>query len=110
MNYNFINKLDICFAISFLTVSIIFIVGCAPKKVKVVYEKNNNSRYSEVGHQHKHKKIGPPAHAPAHGYRAKHQYRYYPSRSVYYDTGRRLYFYIKGDHWEVGAFLPNQIR
>jgi hypothetical protein len=36
----------------------------------------------------KHKKQGPPAHAPAHGYRAKHQYRYYPSRSVYYDTGR----------------------
>ena len=23
-------------------------------------------------------KTGPPAHAPAHGYRAKHQYRYYP--------------------------------
>ena len=110
MNYNFINKLVICFAISFLTVSIIFIVGCAPKRVKVVYEKNDNSGYSEVGHKHKHKKKGPPAHAPAHGYRAKHQYRYYPSRSVYYDTGRRLYFYLKGDNWEVGASLPNHIR
>jgi hypothetical protein len=53
---------------------------------------------------------GPPAHAPAHGYRAKHQYRYYPSSSVYYDTGRRLYFYLKGDNWEVGASLPNSLR
>ena len=110
MNYNFINKLVNCFAISFITVSIIFIVGCAPKRFKVVYEKNDNSGYSEVGHKHKHKKKGPPAHAPAHGYRAKHQYRYYPSRSVYYDISRRLYFYLKGDNWEVGASLPNHIR
>jgi hypothetical protein len=57
-----------------------------------------------------HKKGGPPAHAPAHGYRAKHQYRYYPSRSVYYDTGRELYFYLKGDNWEVGTSLPNSLR
>ena len=110
MNYNFINKLVNCFAISFITVSIIFIVGCAPKRFKVVYEKNDNSGYSEVGHKHKHKKKGPPAHAPAHGFRAKHQYRYYPSRSVYYDISRRLYFYLKGDNWEVGASLPNHIR
>ena len=57
-------------------------------------------------------KGGPPPHAPAHGYRAKHQYhyRYYPSRSVYYDTGRGLYFYIKGKNWEVGASLPSNLR
>lgn len=53
---------------------------------------------------------GPPAHAPAHGYRAKHQYRYYPSRSVYLDTGRGLYFYLKGDNWEVGASLPTGLK
>ena len=53
---------------------------------------------------------GPPPHAPAHGYRAKHQYRYYPASSVYYDTGRGLYFYLKGDNWEVGASLPNSLR
>jgi hypothetical protein len=58
----------------------------------------------------KHKKGGPPAHAPAHGYRAKRQYRYYPSSSVYYDTGRGLYFYLKGDNWEVGASLPSSLR
>jgi hypothetical protein len=58
----------------------------------------------------KHKKGGPPAHVAAHGYRAKRQYRYYPSSSVYYDTGRGLYFYLKGDNWEVGASLPSSLR
>ena len=110
MNYNFIKRLVICLAISFFIVSIIFAAGCAPKRVKVVYEKDGNHRYSKTDHKHKHKKKGPPAHAPAHGYRAKHKYRYYPSRSVYFDTGRGLYFYLKGDNWEVGASLPSSIR
>ena len=47
--------------------------------------------------------------ALAHGYRARHQYRYYPSRSVYYDTGRKSIIHIKGENWEVGASLPSQI-
>lgn len=55
-------------------------------------------------------KKGPPAHAPAHGYRAKHTYRYYPSCSVYYDCGRKIYFYLRGDRWEVGASLPVHLR
>jgi hypothetical protein len=55
------------------------------------------------------KKGGPPPHAPAHGYRAKHQYRYYPNRNVYYDQGRGLYFYVKGDGWAVGASLPGDL-
>jgi hypothetical protein len=110
MNYNYAKKLFAGLAVGFFIASTVFFVGCAPKKIKVVYEKEGNSEYSEAGHKHKHKKKGPPAHAPAHGYRAKHQYRYYPSRSVYYDTGRKLYFYIKGDKWEVGASLPNRIR
>ena len=110
MNYNFIKRLVICFAIGFFTVPAIFTTGCAPKKIKVVYEKDDNSGYSEAGYKHKHKKKGPPAHAPAHGYRAKHQYRYYPSRSVYYDRDRRIYFYLKGDNWEVGASLPSSLR
>jgi hypothetical protein len=54
--------------------------------------------------------ISAPPNAPCHGYRAKHQYRYYPSCSVYYDYGRKIYFYIKGDHWEVGASLPSHLR
>jgi hypothetical protein len=108
MNYTFIKRLFIGLAIGFFTVSTIFTVGCTAKRVKVVHKKEGNSGYSEVGH--KHKKKGPPPHAPAHGYRAKYQYRYYPSCSVYYDYGRKIYFYIKGDHWKVGASLPNSIH
>jgi hypothetical protein len=53
---------------------------------------------------------GPPAHAPAHGYRAKYQYHYYPSCKVYYDTAREIYFYLKGENWEVGVTLPSHIK
>ena len=60
--------------------------------------------------EHKQKKGGPPDHAPAHGYRAKHQYRYYPSQQVYHDSDRGLYFYLKGDNWEAGASLPSQLK
>jgi hypothetical protein len=110
MNYHIIKRLVICLVIGFFTVSTLFAIGCAPKRVKVVYKDDGNQGYSEQGHKQKYKKKGPPAHAPAHGYRAKHKYRYYPSRSVYYDTGRGLYFYLKGKHWEVGASLPSNLR
>jgi len=65
------------------------------------------------GHHHKVKKAkkgGPPPHAPAHGYRAKHQYRYYPSCSVYYDAYRKLYFYLEGPNWRIAASLPHSIQ
>ena len=55
-------------------------------------------------------KNGPPAHAPAHGYRAKHRYRYYPSCSVYFDIGRAVYFYLEGDNWHVSVELPDRLR
>ena len=58
----------------------------------------------------KHSKTGPPSHAPAHGYRAKHQYRYYPSHSVYYDTARGLYFFLESDNWRVSASLPSKLK
>jgi len=103
MNYK---GLIICLSVSFFMVTI----GCAGDRVKVGYEKDGNHSYSESGHENNHKKGGPPAHAPAHGYRAKHHYRYYPSRNVYHDTDRGLYFYLKGDNWEVGASLPSSLR
>jgi hypothetical protein len=53
---------------------------------------------------------GPPPWAPAHGYRAKHDYRYYPDSEVYYDVGRGLYFYIGGDHWQVSGKLPARFQ
>ena len=52
------------------------------------------------------KNSGPPPWAPAHGYRAKHTYHYYPSTYVYFDIDRRLYFYMSGGSWRVSASLP----
>jgi hypothetical protein len=52
---------------------------------------------------------GAPPWAPAHGYRAKHRYRYYPAHEVYYDTGRGLYFYYANGEWQISASLPSRI-
>lgn len=60
--------------------------------------------------KHKGEKNGPPAHAPAHGYRAKHHYRYYPDASVYYDTAKDVYFYLDNDSWRISVSLPSSIR
>jgi len=51
-------------------------------------------------------KGGPPPHAPAHGYRAKYSYYYYPGNEVYFDSSRGLYFYLSGKDWRVSASLP----
>jgi hypothetical protein len=107
MNDHLIRKLCICLAIGFFMVSLgadVFAGG----SINIQWGKGSDSDNRQVSK--KHEKQGPPAHAPAHGYRAKHQYRYYPSRSVYYDTGRGLYFYLKGENWEVGASLPGSLR
>ena len=53
---------------------------------------------------------GPPPWAPAHGHRAKHSYYYYPTSSVYFDTGRRLYFYYGSGQWQVSVSLPTAIH
>lgn len=53
---------------------------------------------------------GPPPWAPAHGYRAKYRYHYYPSSYVYYDLGRKLYFYYDGGNWQVSVSLPASIH
>ncbi len=112
MNNTLAKRSFIGLATCFFIISTISTIGCTGSKIKVKYEKESDSRYSkaEHKHKHKHKKGGPPAHAPAHGYRAKHKYHYYPSQKVYHDSDRGLYFYLKGDNWEIGASLPYNMR
>ncbi|HEY5602298.1 MAG TPA: hypothetical protein VIM41_04245 [Gammaproteobacteria bacterium] len=55
-------------------------------------------------------KNGPPDHAPAHGYRAKHSYHYYPDAQVYFDTGRSVYFYLSDGAWKLSASLPGSLK
>ena len=58
----------------------------------------------------KDKKTGPPSHAKAHGYRAKHTYRYYADAKVYYDVSRGSYFYLEGDNWRASVSLPDSLK
>jgi len=53
---------------------------------------------------------GPPPWAPAHGYRAKFRYRYYPSVQIYYDVNRGLYFYFYMGKWRCGDVLPQGLK
>lgn len=53
---------------------------------------------------------GPPPWAPAHGRRAKYDYRYYPQAAVYRDDTRGLWFYYEDGKWTAGANLPVSIR
>ncbi len=55
-------------------------------------------------------KKGPPPHAPAHGYRAKYRYWYYPSSCIYFDEYRKVYFYLEGDNWRMSVSLPQDIK
>ena len=55
-------------------------------------------------------KGGPPPHAKAYGYRAKHTYQYYPSDSIYFDVYRKVYFHLEGDNWRISTSLPQDIR
>lgn len=48
----------------------------------------------------------PPPWAPAHGWRAKHQYVYYPSAEVYYAPASRMWFWLGGSGWQAGVNLP----
>ena len=59
-----------------------------------------------IGNQPGYGEKGPPPWAPAHGYRAKHHYNYYPESHVYFDVGRGLYFYYDGGGWQASVSLP----
>ena len=47
-----------------------------------------------------------PDHAPAHGLRRKHVYRYHPDLEIYHCAQQGLYFWLEGDKWAFGASLP----
>ena len=104
MNYSFMKKIMLFIAIGLFLFSF---SGCGTTGGGVAVEWGQGNEYA---HHHKVKKGGPPPHAPAHGYRAKYNYRYYPSCSVYYDDFRKLYFYLEGSNWRISASLPHAIQ
>ena len=80
------------------------VCGCSKSKVVVVED------YPVYDARSPAPPPGPPPWAPAHGYRAKYHYYYYPASYVYFDVERRLYFYYGGDQWKVSVSLPAEIR
>ncbi len=88
---------------------LVFLASCRTTGGGISVDWGNGTEYD---HPHDVKKNGggPPPHAPAHGYRAKHHYRYYPSSSVYFDTYRKVYFYLEGENWRMSVSLPQNIR
>lgn len=81
--------------------------GCTSTRVVVQtgpdYEESSPDSYSR-------EKTGPPPWAPAHGYRAKHRYRYYPAVQVYYNVNQGSYIYYENGRWEVSVSLPQRIK
>jgi hypothetical protein len=83
--------------------------GFAESSNSIRVAKESERQNGRIKEQYKHQN-GPPAHAPAHGHRAKFKYRYYPRSKVYYDVAREVYFYLKGENWEVGIALPSHFQ
>ena len=95
------------FGIVMLAATAFSLSGCATTGGNFGINWGNEADHPEmVGVESK----GPPPHAPAHGYRAKHRYWYYPSCSVYFEPENNLYFYLKGENWQVSASLPSSLQ
>ncbi len=56
------------------------------------------------------KQKGPPAWAPAHGYRAKTRHIYFPKQNIYYDLQKGVYIYTDGKSWDVSVQLPIALK
>lgn len=78
-------------------------IGCQGTRVAVVKEPSPAASPA-------YKKGGPPPWAPAHGYRAKYKYRYYPSSGVYFEIGRGVYFYYRDGRWKASVSLPSNLH
>ena len=78
---------------------ILALVGCT--EIRITRDPATTPR-ARAGH-------GPPAHAPAHGYRRKFEYVHYADADVYYARDRDRWFWIEGDSWRVGTTLPDHI-
>lgn len=53
---------------------------------------------------------GPPPWARTRWYRRSHAYYYYPGCDVYYRPADRVWFYLDGGSWRLGARLPDHIH
>ncbi len=81
--------------------------GC--KSTEVIFRTGPDVKSSKQDRPPSQKK-GPPPWAPAHGYRAKYRYRYYPDSQVYYNENQGSYIYYNNGNWEISVSLPDRIK
>ncbi len=100
-------KMKKCISCGITVFLLVFLFGniLRAQNGSVTVQWGDDSKQGPDGGAYK-KKGGPPSHAPAHGYRAKHQYSYYPYHNVYHEPSSGMYFYMSGGGWRVGASLP----
>ena len=53
---------------------------------------------------------GPPPWAPAHGYRAKARYTYFPSLNFYFDSRAGVYFSLEAGVWQRYTSMPPKYK
>jgi hypothetical protein len=81
----------------------LFFTGCQGTRITIGNDRDQDSHVS-------YEKAGPPPWAPAHGYRAKHRYYYYPPSHVYHEKDRGVWFFYKDGGWRISVSLPSEIR
>ena len=90
-------------SLSCLFLILLFFIGCQGTRITI-----GNDRHPD--HPVYYEKAAPPPWAPAHGYRAKHRYHYYPSSHVYHEREQGVWFYYRDGEWRVSVSLPSSIR
>ncbi len=94
-----------------LILSGIFLISCSgyrvegPGDVSVEVGDDDDQAY-ERGDDKK----GPPPWAPAHGYRRKQAYYYYPNGDIYYNRDKKEYVWIEAGDWKFGTKLPTSLE
>lgn len=89
--------------------------GCETVRVErdgdIVFDgdryENRRDRYGDKDYRDE--DDGPPPWAPAHGYRRKMEYRYYPKSQVYYNKTKNEYSWLEAGDWKIGTRLPRSI-
>lgn len=64
---------------------------------------------NEIAAQAKSNGQGPPPWAPAHGFRAKTRYVYFPEYNFYFDLEKKVYIHFQAGKWNVSIELPSRL-
>lgn len=64
---------------------------------------------TEIDAQSKGNGQGPPPWAPAHGFRAKTRFVYFPEYNFYFDLEKKVYIHFQAGKWTLSVELPARL-